>query len=97
MALIDPEEQEIRTLDRLVEFKGASVLEIGAGDGRFTWRYAGKAKSVLAFDPADKDVRTALESMPDHLKSRVRFQVADATTFRYPANRFDIAVFSYSL
>lgn len=97
MARIDPEEHEIEALGRLADFSGASVLEIGAGDGRFTWRYATAAKSVYAIEPRENDVRTALQALPRHLEDRVQFEVADATTFSYPKNRFDIAVLSYSL
>lgn len=97
MARIDPEGHEVQVLQRMVDFSGASVLEIGAGDGRFTWRYATAAKSVDAVEPRERDVSAAKRAMPRHLRDRVHFHLADATTFHYPRNRFDIAVLSYSL
>jgi cyclopropane fatty-acyl-phospholipid synthase-like methyltransferase len=39
----DPEGNETDTLFDLVDLGGAHVLEIGAGDGRLTWRYAHRA------------------------------------------------------
>lgn len=97
MTSIDPEGAETRALAELVNFKARSVLEIGAGDGRLTRRIAQTAKSVLALDPLERDVLRAREAMPPELLGRVQFHVADATTFRYPRNRFDIAVLSHSL
>jgi ubiquinone/menaquinone biosynthesis C-methylase UbiE len=97
MARIDPEGNEIQALGQLADFSGAAVLEIGAGDGRFTWRYAGDARSVIAIESREADVRSALGAMPRPLRDRVRFHHADATTFRYPRSRFDIAVLSHSL
>ena len=98
MTSIDPEGVETRALAELVDFEDRSVLEIGAGDGRLTRRIAGQgAKSVLALDPLERDVLRAREAMSPELVGRVQFLVADATTFTYPRNRFDIAVLSHSL
>ncbi|MFN2491065.1 MAG: class I SAM-dependent methyltransferase [Actinomycetota bacterium] len=97
MALIDPEGAEMRALDALVDLKGRSVLEVGAGDGRFTWRLADRARSVLALEPQEREVLRARAAMSPGLERRVQFVPADATTYRYPSSRFDIAVLSYSL
>lgn len=97
MTSIDPEGAETRALKAIVDFRGRSVLEIGAGDGRLTWRIAHRAKSVLALDPLERGVLRAHEAMSPELLGRVQFLVEDATTFRYPRNRFDIAVLSHSL
>ena len=51
--LIDPERNETKALfDLYSDWAGKSVLEIGAGDGRLTWRYAEKAARVVALDLA---------------------------------------------
>jgi hypothetical protein len=50
--LLDPEKNESHALFTLpVTWTGASVLEIGSGDGRLTWRYAGKVAHVVAIEP----------------------------------------------
>jgi cyclopropane fatty-acyl-phospholipid synthase-like methyltransferase len=40
---IDPENNELRALIKIADFKEKHVLEIGCGDGRLTWRYAEEA------------------------------------------------------
>ena len=64
MTSIDPEGAETRALAELVDFRGRSVLEIGAGNGRLTWRIAPGAKSVIALDPLERDVLRARRTMP---------------------------------
>ncbi len=97
MASIDPEGAETRAIDALVDLSGRSVLEIGAGDGRLTWRLADRAKYVLALEPKEREVLRAREAMSKDLRGPVRLAVADATTYRYPSSRFDVAVLSHSL
>jgi 16S rRNA A1518/A1519 N6-dimethyltransferase RsmA/KsgA/DIM1 with predicted DNA glycosylase/AP lyase activity len=97
MAEIDPEGAETKALDAIVDLTDRSILEIGAGDGRLTWRLAARARSVLALEPRKQDVARARKSMPPELRGRVRFVATDATTYRYPRARFDIAVLSWSL
>ncbi len=97
MVSIDPEGYETRALEALMDLSDSDVLEIGAGYGRLTWRLAARAKSVVALDISERDISTALKAMAEELRGRVRIFVADATTYRYPRNRFDIAVLSHSL
>ena len=58
---LDPEGVEARVLHDLVDFRDKAVLEIGCGDGRMTWLYADAAASVLAIDPDEPSIATALE------------------------------------
>ncbi|HEV3472035.1 MAG TPA: class I SAM-dependent methyltransferase [Actinomycetota bacterium] len=97
MISIDPEGNETRALDALVDLTGRSVLEIGAGYGRLTWRLAARAKSVVALDVSDRDIGRARSELAQDMRGRVRLLVADATTYRYPRSRFDVAVLSHSL
>lgn len=94
---IDPDGLETKAIHSLVDFRGKTVVEVGSGDGRMTWRFAEHAASVLAFDPQEHFVRRAISATPDRLRSTVRFVVADATTYRYPRDAFDVAVLSRSL
>ena len=43
---------------------GKSVLEIGSGDGRLTWRYADKVARVVGLEPDAEKHAAALENHP---------------------------------
>ena len=94
---LDPEGEETRVLHRLVDFQGKDILEIGCGDGRLTWRYADRAASILAIDPKENKIALAREHTPEHLRSTVKFQIADIATLAPPDAAFDIAIFSSSI
>ena len=98
--LRDPEEAETRAIHELVAFAGADVLEVGCGDGRLTWRYAERTRSVLALDPdaaAIEQARASLAALPDHWRHTVTFQAADITNVELPAQAFDVVVLASSL
>jgi tRNA/tmRNA/rRNA uracil-C5-methylase (TrmA/RlmC/RlmD family) len=86
---------ELDTVRELVDVTGKRVVEIGCGDGRFTFLYAHDADYVLGIDPKRDDIRDARRSRPASLANRVKFRVAK--TISPPRRRFDIALFSWSL
>lgn len=96
---IDPEGTEIGVIHELVEFAGGRVLEVGCGDGRLTWRYADQAASVLALDTSDMKIQRAIGSIPERLRSKVEFVVADITDeeLDLPQDSFDVAILAHSL
>ncbi len=96
---VDPENNETRALFDMVDFRGQNVLEIGCGDGRLTWRYAGRAAHVTAIDPAAARIALAKEHLPPALHGRVEFRSVafeDFAAFSAPA-AFDIVILSWSL
>jgi len=95
--ILDPEENETRAIHDLIAFEGQRVLEIGAGDGRLTWRFAGRASEVLALDPDASRIARARDATPDTLRARVTFDVADATCVELAPASFDVAVLSWSI
>ena len=94
---LDLEHAETRVIHDLVDFTDRDVLEVGCGDGRMTWRFAQRARSVLGLDPAAAAIETARRAVPIGLGAKVRFQVADITTIQLPQAAFDVVVFSWSL
>ena len=94
---IDPDGVEIAAMRELVDFDERRVVEIGCGDGRMTFSYAGQAASVFAFDPDEDLIRDARAEAPRVLRRRIRFEVADVAEIELPKGEFDLALFSWSL
>ena len=100
MAIIkDPEGNEKSTLHAIVDFKDLRVLEVGCGEGKFTWHYADKAAHVTAIDPDGKAIETALANIPEKLEGRLDFLESNIEDYVMLSSerRFDIAIFSWSL
>jgi ubiquinone/menaquinone biosynthesis C-methylase UbiE len=93
----DPEDTETKALHAYADFSGKRVLEIGCGDGRLTWRYAERAASVVAIDPKADDIEIAVEDCPDDLRHKIEFRVARLEDLEIPAEKFDLALLSWSL
>lgn len=98
--ILDPEGEEQRTvLDFLEASVPPRVLEIGAGDGRLTFRYADRVAHVTAIDPDEKDIARALDRLPKALRGRIDFQAVGLESYTPPAGlpAFDAVVLSWSL
>jgi 2-polyprenyl-3-methyl-5-hydroxy-6-metoxy-1,4-benzoquinol methylase len=96
----DPEGAEIQALlDFAGSLDGKRVLEIGAGAGRLTWRYAAQAAHVTAIDPNPARIKMALENLPAALRKRVTFQAIGIEDFGREGGLagFDMAILSWSL
>jgi len=96
---VDPENNETRALFNMADFSSQRVLEIGCGDGRLTWRYAGRAKHVIAIDPFAEAIKQARENMPVELKGRVEFHQFAFEEFAaasQPSSTFDRVILSWS-
>ncbi|GAB2270235.1 hypothetical protein Dimus_005139 [Dionaea muscipula] len=71
-------EERPEVLSLLPPYEGKSILELGAGIGRFTGELAKKASQVLAFDFIENVIKKN-ESMNGHHKN-VKFMCADVTS-----------------
>jgi 2-polyprenyl-3-methyl-5-hydroxy-6-metoxy-1,4-benzoquinol methylase len=96
---IDPENTDARALFDVATFGGRHVLEIGSGDGRFTWRYASEAECVTALEPAAKPFAAAREQLPGRLRDHVTFHNIAFEDFAAASapKAFDIVILSWSL
>jgi len=96
----DPERNEINAL---LEFtgalKGQRVLEIGAGNGRLTWRYASLAGEVVGIDPKPERIAQAHDDLPKGLLGHVVMLETTLEDFRRDAKGplFDVALMSWAL
>jgi 2-polyprenyl-3-methyl-5-hydroxy-6-metoxy-1,4-benzoquinol methylase len=95
--VIDPEGRELEALDRVVDFTGLRILDVGCGDGRLVWRIAPAAESVLGIDLDAELIETARREMPPALKTKVELREADIVELDEPPHRFDLVFFTWSL
>jgi ubiquinone/menaquinone biosynthesis C-methylase UbiE len=88
---------ELRRLraDRL--FRDKDVLDIGTGNGRLSWLIAPLARSVVGVDPDDDAVREARREARARGVRNVEFMVGPAQDLGVGRERFDTALFSWSL
>ncbi len=93
----DPENLERKTLQRLVDFSNARVLEVGCGEGRLTFKYANSANQVIAFDPDHDALRVAKTDARMKGISTIQFAEASASHIPFSKETFDIAILAWSL
>jgi 2-polyprenyl-3-methyl-5-hydroxy-6-metoxy-1,4-benzoquinol methylase len=98
----DPEGHEIDALLELAgPLAGKTVLEIGCGDGRLTWRYAAESAHVTAIDPNPDKIAAARIALPASLDARVNLLASSLEEFAsqlgHLALQFDCILLSWSL
>ena len=93
----DPEGFEKKILQKHAEFANKRVLEVGCGEGRLTWKYAGASSLTVGFDPDHDALRIARADAPYDLQKHVHFAAANATHTPFSKETFDIAVLAWSL
>nr|ART35725.1 B53 [uncultured bacterium] len=94
---IDPEQNEIKALKDVAEWRGLRVLEIGCGDGRLTRRIVRLGANVQAIDPDTDRIKAARQLLPKSFASRVRFEVGSSQRLTHPRGTFDLVLFAWSL
>ncbi|HTJ61070.1 MAG TPA: methyltransferase domain-containing protein [Candidatus Saccharimonadales bacterium] len=88
---------ELRGLRAEGYFRGKDVLDIGTGDGRLVWLIAPMARSVTGLDPDPEGIREAARNAKRRRVRNARFKVSIAQDLGVGSERFDTAVFSWSL
>jgi SAM-dependent methyltransferase len=84
------EKEVVSTLRTIGNVEGKKVIEYGAGTGRLTKEYAGKAGQVIASDFSFRSLEILAENLPK--ASNVGLVCADATSLKLSPNTFDIAI-----
>jgi ubiquinone/menaquinone biosynthesis C-methylase UbiE len=98
--ILDPEGEELRAVLEFLQMPAPPrVLEIGAGDGRLTFRYADRVDHVVAIDPDQDDISLAKERLPADLRGRIDFQAVGIEAYTPPTEHptFDAVLLSWSL
>lgn len=94
---IDPEQNEVRALQHIADWRRKRVIEIGCGDGRLTLRLARLGAIVHAIDPDTKLIQTARTNLPKRFARRIRYRVGKAEHLDQANEAFDLAVFAWAL
>ena len=93
----DPEGFEKKILHKFVDLSNKRILEVGCGEGRLTWKYAGASSLTVGFDPDQDAVRIARAESPSAMRDHVHFTQARANHIPFSKETFDIAILSWSL
>jgi ubiquinone/menaquinone biosynthesis C-methylase UbiE len=93
----DPEGLELANLRQHAYLSGATVLEIGCGDGRLTWQYAEFAGSVVGVDPDLESLRAANQGRSQPPNSSLSLVHAMAEHLPFTNETFDLAILAWSL
>ncbi len=94
---LDPSGLELRTIHEMADLRNARVLEVGAGDGRLTFRYAMETKSVVGIDTKEQDIQAAARNCRTELRANVHFLCASGAALPFPAQEFDVVLLASSL
>ena len=98
MTLIrDPEGHETDWIHEFADFRGRRVLEVGAGHGRLTWRFADAARWTVGIDADLETLHFAPRECPPELRSVVFWAMAEAERLPFAHETFDLAVLAWSL
>jgi len=93
----DPEGFEKKVLHKFADFADKRILEIGCGEGRLTWKYAGAFALTVGFDPDHDALRVAQADSPSDMHNHVHFAQASASHIPFSKETFDIAILAWSL
>ena len=89
----DPHNREYTHLHHAVNLNDKRIIEIGCGDGRLTALYQEMAQSVVGVDLAEQALQTAHQNLHD----KANFALVDATQLPFRKDKFDVAIFAWSL
>lgn len=89
--------REVEAFGGAARFRGTDVLDIGTGNGRLAFDVAHHARRVVGLDPSPEAIRVARDNAERLRVRNVRFRVGTAQELDVGRERFDVAIFSWSL
>jgi len=73
---------------------GARILDVATGTGEQAFAFARQDHEVIGIDLSEAMLNIAHQK---NKYSNVKFEIADATTLRFPSNSFDVVCVSFAL
>lgn len=95
--LLDPEAVEPSMLRAAAPLEGKRVLEIGAGNGRLSFRVGAETDRVVGIDLSRRSLAEAQRSRPLALDRCLHFSCGDARRLPFRDACFDIALLAWTL
>jgi ubiquinone/menaquinone biosynthesis C-methylase UbiE len=89
--------REIAAFGGARRFRGKDVLDIGTGNGRLAFDAARYARRVVGVDPSDGAIEIARRKADALGLRNVEFRAGSAQQLDVVKERFDLAIFSWSL
>lgn len=89
--------REIEAFGGARRFRGKDVLDIGTGVGRLAFDAARYARRVVGVDPSPTAIEEARRTARRRAIRNIEFRLGDATRLEVGRQRFDVAIFSWSL
>lgn len=89
--------REIEAFGGARRFRGKDVLDIGTGAGRLAFDAARLARRVVGIEPSTEAIDEARRTARRLDVRNVEFRMGDAARFDLGRERFDVAIFSWSL
>jgi len=94
---VDPAGVEPSVILQAGNFRNARVLEVGAGDGRLTFRYVEEPASVVGIDTNETEIRSTAKGFRAEMAGHVQFLCASATAVPFSPEQFEIVLLASSL
>lgn len=89
--------REVRAFGGAARFRGKDVLDIGTGNGRLAFDAARYARRVVGVDPSEGAIEIARRRADALGLRNIEFRAGSAQHLDVVRERFDIAIFSWSL
>lgn len=89
--------REIEAFGGARRFRGKKVIDIGTGNGRLAFDAARVARYVVGIDPSPDAIAAARVRCERERVMNLEFRVGDARDLDVGRERFDLAIFSWSL
>lgn len=88
---------DFELIRRMIPLAGKTVLEVGCGDGRITFRLAPLCERIIGVDKEPRFIEVAQRNLSSTKMTNVQFKEMDAQSLDLPAESVDLVLFPWVL